>query len=110
MNFSKVAKDVPKFKIETKLLCNNYRPIFSLLLNTVNIIEKMMHQGLNFLLEQYNCYHSFQFDLRLSYSTSSTLMSIVKNIQTQLDSGQLRTGAFVNQRKAFDIVDHRVLI
>ena len=41
----KVAKVVPIFKSETRLLCNNYRPI-CLLSNTGKVIEKLMHQRL----------------------------------------------------------------
>ena len=105
----KVAKVVPIFKSETRLLCNNYRPI-SLLSNIGKIIEKLMHKRLNFFLEQYNCYYPFQFGFRLNYSTNSTLMSIVENIQTQLDNGEFAAGVFVDLRKAFDTVDHRILI
>ena len=77
----KVAKVVPIFKIETRLLCNNYRPI-SYFSNIVKIIEKLMHQRLNFFLEQYNCYYPLQFGFRLNYSTNnSALMSVVENIQ-----------------------------
>ena len=47
----KVAKVVPIFKSETRLLCNNYRPI-SLLSNIGKITEKPMHKRLNFFLEQ----------------------------------------------------------
>ena len=39
----KIAKVVPVFKNESRLLCNNYRPI-SLLSNVGKIIEKLMHQ------------------------------------------------------------------
>ena len=77
----KVAKVVPIFKIETRLLCNNYRPI-SYFSNIVKIIEKLMHQRLNFFLEQYNCYYPLQFGFRLNYSrNNSALMSVVENIQ-----------------------------
>ena len=37
-------------------------------------------------------------------------MSIVANIQTLLDNGDFATGVFVELRKAFDTVDHRILI
>ena len=53
----KVAKVVPIFKSETRLLCNNYRPI-SLFSNIGKIIEKLMHQGVNFYLEQFVTTHS----------------------------------------------------
>ena len=37
-------------------------------------------------------------------------MSIVENIQTQVGNGEFSTGVFVDLRKAFDAVDHRILI
>ena len=41
-NICKTAKAIPIFKTESKLLCNNYRPI-SLLSNISKIIGKIMH-------------------------------------------------------------------
>ena len=37
-------------------------------------------------------------------------MSIVENMQTQLDNGEFAAGLFVDLRKAFDTVDHRIPI
>ena len=37
-------------------------------------------------------------------------MSIVEKIQTQLNNGEFATGVFVDLRKAFDTVDHGILI
>ena len=37
-------------------------------------------------------------------------MSIVENIQTQLDNGVFATGVFVDLRKVFDTVDHKTLL
>ena len=37
-------------------------------------------------------------------------MSIVENIQTQLDNGEFAASVFTDLRKAFDTVDHRILI
>ena len=104
-----MAKVVLIFNSETRLPCNSYRP-FSLLSNIGKIIENRMHQRFNFFLEQCNCYYPFQFGFRLNYSTNSALMSIVENIQTQLDNGEFPIGVFVDLRKAFDTVDHRVLL
>ena len=35
-------------------------------------------------------------------------MSITKNIQSQLDQSKFCAGAFVDLKKAFDIVDHEI--
>ena len=84
----------------------------SLLSNIGKITQKRMQQRLNFFIGQYNCYYPFQFGrvFKLNYSTNNALMSIVANIQTQLDNGDFATGVFVELRKAFDTVDHRILI
>ena len=37
-------------------------------------------------------------------------MSILENIQTQLDDGKDSAGVFVDLKKAFDIVDHNMLL
>ena len=69
-----------------------------------------MRQRFNFFLQQYNCYYPFQFVFRLNYSTNGALISIVENIQTQLDNGEYANDFFVDLRKAFDTVDHRILM
>ena len=108
-NMCKIAKVVPIFKSETRLLCNNYRPI-SLLSNIGKIIEKLIHLRLNLFLETRNCYYPFQFGFRLNFSTNNALMSIAENIQTQLDDGKYSAGVFVDLKKAFDTVDHNILL
>ena len=37
-------------------------------------------------------------------------MSIIENIQTQLDDNKYVAGFFVDLKKVFDIVDHDILI
>ena len=37
-------------------------------------------------------------------------MSIVENIQTQLDDDKYSAGVFVDLKKAFDNVDHNILL
>ena len=81
-NILKIAKVTPIFKSESRVACNNYRPI-SLLSNIGKIIEKLMHKRLN----------SF-FGFRLNVSTNNALMSITENIQTQLDKGKYCAGVF----------------
>ena len=79
----KTAKVVPIFKNESRILCNNYRPI-SLLSNVSKIIEKLMHKRLNKFLEQETCFYSLQFGFRLNCFTNNALMSVIESIQTQL--------------------------
>ena len=75
-------------KTESKLRCNSFRRI-SLLLNISKIIEKIMHQRLNKFLEETNCFYNLEFAYRLNLSTNNALLSIIANIQTDLDNGTL---------------------
>ena len=92
-NVCKIAKVVPVFKNESRLLCNNYRSN-SLLSNVGKIIEKLMHQILNQFLEENECFYPHQYDFRLNISTNNALMSIIENIQTRLDDNEFAAGVF----------------
>ena len=69
-----------------------------------------MHKRLYSFLETQNCFYPAQFGFRLNVSTNNALMSITKNIQTQLDEGKFCAGVFVDLQKAFDTVDHNLLL
>ena len=78
-NFSKSAQVIPVFKNESRLSCNNYRPI-SRLSNIGKIIEKLIHKRLNHFLEQHKVFYALQFGFRLTTYTNNALMSITENI------------------------------
>ena len=105
----KIAKFIPVFKSEARVLCNNYRPI-SLLSNISKLIEKLMHRQVYSFLEQQNCFYNAQFGLGLRVSTNNALMPITENIQFQLDQNKFCAGVFVGLKKSFDTVDHEILL
>ena len=104
-NICKTAKAIPIFKTESKLLCSNYRPI-SLLSNISKIIGKIMHQRLNKFLEESNC----SYNLTIWISVNNALLSIIENIQSNLDNGDFASCVFFDLKKAFDTVDHVILL
>ena len=69
-----------------------------------------MHKRLYSFLETQNCFYPAQFGFRLNVSTNNALMSIIENIQTQLDEGKYCAGVFVDLKKASDTVDHNILL
>ena len=103
-NMCKIAKVVPIFKSETWLLCNNSRPVS--LSNIGKTIEKLIHLRLNLFLETCSSYYPFQFGFRLNFSMSIFL----KKIQTQLTDVKYSSGVFFDLRKAFDTVNHDILL
>ena len=96
----KLAQVIPIFKNDSRLLCNNYRPV-SLLSNISKIFEKVIHCRLHLFLEQNNCLYPFQFRFRLNYSSNNALMAIVESIQKQLDAENYTAGVFVDLKKSF---------
>ena len=74
------------------------------------IIEIIMHQRLNKFLEDSNCFYNLQFGFRLNLSTNNALLSVIENIQTDLDNGDFAAGVFIDLKKAFDTVDHDILL
>ena len=108
-NFFKIAKIVPDFKAESRILCSNFRPI-SLLSNIGKIIEKLMHKRLNVFLEKKQIYCNFQFGFRTDFSTNSALLSIIESIQFHLDKNKFCAGVFVDLKNAFYKVNHHILL
>ena len=105
----KTAEVVPVFKKDSKLYYSNYRPI-SLLSNVEIILEKRMYKRLYTFLNNNNIIYNLQFGFRQQYSTSHALINITENIRKALDDGNIGCGVFVDLQKAFDTVDHQILL
>ena len=58
----------------------------------------------------YKRLYTFQFGFRQQYSTSHALINITENIRKALDDGNIGCGVFVDLQKAFDTVDHQILL
>ena len=99
----KIAKVTPVYKKESKLFYSNYRPI-SLLSNINKIIEKIMYNRIYKFLDKNNIY-SLQFGFRQDYSTPYALLNLTEAIMKALDDG-----IFIDLHKAFDTVDHSILL
>ena len=105
----KVANIIPIHKKVDKLDCNNYQPI-SLLSNISKIFEKMMHIQLTSFLNKNKVLSSFQFGFGKKHSTNHALISLTEMIRLALDNDQFMFGVFINLQKAFDTVDHKILL
>ena len=106
----KISQVVPVFKNKgSPLEVSNYRSI-SLLSNIEKIYEKVMHSRLMGFLDHYNQIYSKQFGFRKAHSTEHTLINIVERIRNAIDKGEFACGVFVDLQKAFDTVDHEILL
>ena len=105
----KTSKVTPIFKKGSPLEVSNYRPI-SLLSNIEKIYEKLMYSRLISFLNNQKQIYTKQFGFRKSHSTTHTLINIVEQIRKSLDKNEFACGVFVDLQKAFDTVDHEILL
>ena len=52
----------------------------------------------------------YKFGFRQKYSISQALINITENIRKALDDWNMGCAAFVDLQKAFDTVDHQILL
>ena len=69
-----------------------------------------MYKRLYTFVDNKNIIYDLQFGFRQQYSTSHVLINITKNIRKALDDGNIGCGAFVDLQKAFDTLDHHILL
>ena len=61
-------------------------------------------------LDKNNVIYTLQFGFRQQDSTSHALINITENIRKTLDDRNIGCEVFVNLQKAFDTVDHQILL
>ena len=105
----KTAKVIPIFKKGDQQDCNNYRQI-SLQSNIDKIIEKLIQKRLFNLLNYNNCPYNCRFGFRNHHSPNHALISITEKIQKAIDDGKLAWGVFLDFQKAFETVNHDILL
>ena len=108
-SLNKEADVCPIHKKNEKTRCENYRPI-SLLPNISKIFERVMYSRLDNFLSSSEIIYKFQFGFRKQYSTNHALLSIVEQIRNALDKNMFTCGVFIDLEKAFDTVNHKILL
>ena len=91
------------------LKVNNYRPI-SLLPTLGKIIEKLMNIRLFSFLETHEVIYNSQFGFQKGKSTNHSLIEITEKIRNCMENKKYGCGIFIDLKKAFDTVNHDILI
>ena len=105
----KFAVTTPLYKAKDPMFFNNYRPI-SLLSVFPKIIERLMYNRLLNFINRQKIFNQNQFGFRNYHSTCMALMILVENLVDALDNGNCAVGIFLDFQKAFDTVDHGILL
>ena len=105
----KIAKVVPLYKSGNKSEFNNYRPV-SLLPQFSKILEKLFDSRLQKFIDKYKLLSNSQYGFRSKCSTSLALLELIESICSDLDEKKTTIGVFIDLKKAFDTINHDLLL
>lgn len=105
----KNAKVSPLHKTGPSEDVNNFRPI-SVLPVLSKILEKHVHVSLMDYLTEFHLLHSTQSGFRTAHSCETALVHMIDKWLNSMDNGKLIGVVMVDFKKAFDLVDHQILM
>ena len=105
----KSARVIPLYKKKSKTDPGNYRPV-SILSVLSKIFERVVYEQVEGHLTSRKLFFDFQFGFRSNFSTDSCLLHLSDHIKSQTDQGNLTGMVLLDLQKAFDTVDHSILI
>ena len=105
----KIARLIPTYKSGEASDPTNYRPIASLPFLS-KIVERVIAIRLNYFLEKNSIISNCQFGFQKSKSTFNALHQLTEKIYSSLNDKQYLTSIFIDLKKAFDSVNHKVLL
>ena len=105
----KLAKVIPLFKSDNCMLINNYRPV-SLLPVFSKILEKLMYVRLLSFVNKHKLLYKYQFGFREKHGTDIALIVLIDKIAAALNNDEIVLGVYLDLSKAFDTVNHEILI
>ena len=105
----KCSKVTALFKSGDRTNPSNYRPI-SILPTLSKILEKIVHSQFQEFLNSHNLLSNKQFGFRSKRSTTAALSSFSDEVLKNMEQGNLCGAVFLDLTKAFDTVDHHILL
>lgn len=108
-NKLKIAKVLSLYKKGSNYMCENYRPI-SLLPCFDKLFEKIIYKRFMRFINKHSILYLQQFGFRKKYSTILALIDLTDKIKKCLNNGEYAIGIYLDLRKAFDTVNHQILL
>ena len=69
-----------------------------------------MHERLFAFLKNHKYIYDLQFGFRTGHSTNHALLDLTGDIRKAIDDNKSAVGVFIDLQKAFDTVDHTILL
>ena len=74
------------------------------------MLEKHICEHLSNFLKENDLFHPFQSGFRKSHSTETALIRLVDQLLFNLDNDKVTGLVFIDYKKAFDLIDHKLLL
>lgn len=88
---------------------NNYRPISNLCVLS-KILESLVSSQLRLFLDSHSILNTMQSGFRTKHSTVTACLEVLDNIRAATDNKSFCVALFIDLTKAFDTVDHHILL
>ena len=105
----KLLKVVPLFKQGNRSDLNNYRPI-SVIPVVAKVFERIIYDQLYNHLTIHKLISRHQSGFRRLHSTITALLEVTDSWAYNIDQGNVNAVVFLDLKKAFDTVDHDILL
>ena len=105
----KKGRVTPIFKSGDPTSSNNYRPI-TILPTLSKLLERIVHHQVYNYLQEHKLLASQQFGFRSKLSTTIALAHFTEQILDNLDHRKITGAVSIDLRKAFDSVDHTIVL
>ena len=100
---------VPIFKGEDPTEFANYRPV-SVLPVLSQVFERVLQARLVGFLDRHGVVIPGQYGFRAGHSTAMAVLDMVEKVRAAWGRGNVALGVFIDLKKAFDTVDHQLLL
>ncbi len=105
----KRARVNPIYKSDDRLKCENYRPI-SILPIVSKVFEREVFRQIYSFVSDNSLLSKFQSGFRPKHSTLSSLIQMCDDLLENMDNGKINCVVFLDVRKAFDCINHEILL